>query len=119
MAVADDARTREVRPRHCSCEIRERPGAERMEPRTGAEGNAGKPHTVRAQHRETASPGLARIRQAAKARKGERFTTLLHHIDVGLLEQAHHWLKRDAAPRVDGITWADDGRACRTGCRPA
>jgi RNA-directed DNA polymerase len=86
-----------------------RPGAEWMEPRAGAEGNAGRPHTVRAQHREAASPGLARIRQAAKDRKGEKFTTLLHHIDVDLLEQAYHWLKRDAAPGVDGMTWAEYG----------
>jgi hypothetical protein len=83
-----------------------RPVAERMEPRAGAEGNAGKPHTVRAQHRAAASPGLARIRQAAKDRKGETVTTLLHHIDVDLPEQAYHWLKQDAAPGVDGMTWA-------------
>jgi RNA-directed DNA polymerase len=86
-----------------------RPGAERMEPRAGAEGNAGEPHTVRAQCREAASPGIARIRQAAKNRKGEKLTTLLHHIDVALLEQAYHWLKRDAAAGVDGMTWADYG----------
>jgi RNA-directed DNA polymerase len=86
-----------------------RPGAERMEPRAGAEGNAGEPHTVRAQCREAASPGIARIRQAAKDRKGEKLTTLLHHIDVALLEQAYHWLKRDAAAGVDGMTWADYG----------
>jgi RNA-directed DNA polymerase len=85
------------------------PDEERMERRVGAEGNAGLPHTVRAQHREAVSPGLARIRQAAKDRKGEKFTTLLHHIDVDLLEQAYHWLKRDAAPGVDGMTWAEYG----------
>jgi RNA-directed DNA polymerase len=78
-------------------------------PRAGAEGNAGEPHTVRAQSRDAASPGIARIRQAAKDRKGEKLTTLLHHIDVDLLEQAYHWLKRDAAAGVDGMTWADYG----------
>jgi RNA-directed DNA polymerase len=30
---------------------------------------------------------------------------LLHHIDASLLRQAYHWLKRDAAPGVDGVTW--------------
>jgi group II intron reverse transcriptase/maturase len=30
---------------------------------------------------------------------------LLHHIDATLLRQAYHWLKRDAAPGVDGMTW--------------
>ncbi len=86
-----------------------RPGAERMEPRAGAEGNAREPHAVRAQNRDAASPGLARIRAVAKDRRGERFTTLLHHIDVDLLEQAYHWLKRDAAAGVDGMTWAAYG----------
>jgi len=85
------------------------PAAERVEPRAGAEGNAGQPHTVRAQHRAAVSPGLARIREAARDRREERFTTLLHHVDVVLLEQAYHWLKRDAAPGVDGMTWAQYG----------
>ncbi len=86
-----------------------RPGAERMEPRAGAEGNAGQPRTDRTQNRAAVSPGLGRIRQAAKDRREERFTSLLHHIDVALLEQAYHWLKRDAAPGVDGMTWAEYG----------
>ena len=30
---------------------------------------------------------------------------MLHHIDAALLHQAYHWLKRDAAPGVDGMTW--------------
>jgi len=41
----------------------------------------------------------------AREKKGERFTTLLHHIDATLLRQAYFWLKRDAAPGVDGMTW--------------
>jgi group II intron reverse transcriptase/maturase len=41
----------------------------------------------------------------AREKKGERFTTLLHHIDAALLRQAYFWLKRDAAPGVDGMTW--------------
>jgi RNA-directed DNA polymerase len=85
------------------------PDAERMEPRTGAEGNARQSRTDRAQNRAAVSPGLARIRQAAENRKEERFTTLLHHIDVALLEQAYYWLKREAAPGVDGVTWAHYG----------
>src|SRR6185503_4687828 len=27
--------------------------------------------------------------------QGERFTSLLHHVDVALLEQAYKWLKQD------------------------
>jgi len=43
-----------------------RPDAERMEPRAGAEGNAREPHADRAQNRNVASPGLARIRAVAR-----------------------------------------------------
>lgn len=82
-----------------------RPGKERVERRAGAEGNAVGPHGVRAQDRAAPSLGIDRVRKAAQDRKGERFTTLLHHIDVPLLRQAYHWLKRDAAPGVDGMTW--------------
>jgi group II intron reverse transcriptase/maturase len=46
-----------------------------------------------------------RVREVARKKKGERFTTLLHHIDAALLREAYFWLKRDAAPGVDGMTW--------------
>jgi RNA-directed DNA polymerase len=81
------------------------PGAERVEPRAGAKGNANDPHEGRARDRETSRWGIERVRKAAQERKGERFTTLLHHIDATLLRQAYHWLKREAAPGVDGMTW--------------
>ena len=51
------------------------------------------------------SHGLDRVRQAAKERKGERFTALLHHIDVDLLRSAYGWLRREASAGVDGVTW--------------
>jgi group II intron reverse transcriptase/maturase len=51
--------------------------------------------------------GLERVRQAAKARKKERFTALLHHVNVELLKEAYYWLKRSAAPGVDGLTWRE------------
>ncbi len=82
-----------------------RPGEEWVEPRVGAEGNAGDSHGVRAQNRATPSSGIDRVRRAAHERKAEKFTTLLHHIDAALLRQAYYWLKRDAAPGVDGMTW--------------
>jgi retron-type reverse transcriptase len=53
------------------------------------------------------SPGLERVRQAARQRKKEKFTALLHHISVDLLRDAFLALKRRAAPGVDGITWQD------------
>ncbi len=81
--------------------------AEQVEQRAGAEGNAGQPHTRRAQDRGSVSPGLDRVRQAARQRKKERFTALLHHVTPELLREAFFALKRDAAPGVDGVTWQD------------
>jgi retron-type reverse transcriptase len=51
------------------------------------------------------SQALDRVRQAARLRKKEKFTALLHHIGVDLLRDAFFALKRDAAPGVDGVTW--------------
>jgi group II intron reverse transcriptase/maturase len=55
------------------------------------------------------SPGLDRVRTAAKLRKKEKFTALLHHVTVDLLRDAYSWLKRDAAAGVDGVTWDEYG----------
>jgi group II intron reverse transcriptase/maturase len=49
--------------------------------------------------------GIDRVREAASKDKGKKFTALLHHIDAALLGHAYHWLKRDAVPGVDGMTW--------------
>jgi RNA-directed DNA polymerase len=81
--------------------------AERVEPRTGAEGNAGRQSTDRTQSRAAVSQALARVRQAARQRKKDRFTTLLHHVSVDLLRLAFFALKKYAAPGVDGVTWQD------------
>jgi RNA-directed DNA polymerase len=83
------------------------PGAEPVEPRAGAEGNAGQQRTRRAQNRASVSQVLDRVRQAARLRKKERFTALLHHLSIDLLREAFFALKRDAAPGVDGLTWRD------------
>src|SRR5436190_5146667 len=85
----------------------ERSAAESVEPRAGTEGNASQHSTGRAQKRATVSQGLERIRQVARQRTKEKFTTLLHHISIDHLEQAFLELKEDAAPGVDGLTWRD------------
>ena len=84
-----------------------RPAAEPVERRAGTEGNAGRHSTRRAQDRESVSQVLDRIRQVAKQRKKERFTSLLHHVGIDLLRLAFFALKRNAAPGVDGLTWRD------------
>src|SRR5262247_3715450 len=81
--------------------------AEPVERRAEAKGNASQQSTDRAQNRAAASQVLARIRKVAKERKKERFTALLHHISVDLPDEAFFDLKEDAAPGVDGLTWAD------------
>ena len=94
--------------------------AEWVERRAGTEGNAGGQSTLRAQDRERVSQALGRTpragapfwpmragRAAAKERKTERFTSLLHHVDATLLTLSFAAIRRDAAPGVDGVTWAD------------
>ena len=53
------------------------------------------------------SQGLTGVRKAARARKQERFTALLHHLSVGLLRDSFYALKRQASPGVDGVTWQE------------
>ena len=79
--------------------------AELVEQRAGAKGNANEQSTHRTQGRERVSQALARVRKAARLKKKEKFTALLHHIDIDLLREAFFALKRDAAPGVDGVTW--------------
>ena len=85
----------------------EQSAAEQVEPRAGAKGNADESDTFRAQNREDAPQALDRVRQAAKDRKKEKFTALLHHVSVDALHEAFYALKRKAAAGVDGVTWED------------
>ena len=79
--------------------------AEPVEPRAGAKGNANQQSTLRTQNRVGVFQALERVRKAASERKKEKFTSLLHHIDVDRLRQSFFALKRKAAPGVDGLTW--------------
>ena len=63
-----------------------RPAAEWVEPRAGTKGNAGQQSTRRTQGRESVSQALDRVRTAARQRKKEKFTALLHHVTVDLLQ---------------------------------
>ena len=81
--------------------------AEPAEPRAGTKGNADQQSTCRTQNRISVEQALERIRKVARERKKERFTALLHHISIDLLEEAFYELKEDAAPGVDRLTWKD------------
>ena len=83
------------------------PAAEAVEPRAGTKGNADQQSTHRTQTRERVTQALNRVRQAARQRKKERFTALLHHVNVDTLWTAFYALKRKAAAGVDGVTWQD------------
>src|SRR5437870_2559252 len=84
-----------------------RPVAEPVEPRPGTKGNADQQSTHRAQSRARVTQALGRVRLAARQRKKEQFTALLHHINVDTVRTAFYALKRKAAPGVDGMTWQD------------
>jgi len=81
--------------------------AELVERRPGTKGNAEQQSTHRTQGRERVTQALNRVRQAARQRKREKFTALLHHVSVDILREAFYALKRKAAPGVDGVTWED------------
>ena len=83
------------------------PATEAVEPRAGTKGNVGQQSTHRTQIRERVSQALDRVRQAARQRKKEKFTALLHHVNIDTLLLAFHALRRRAAPGVDGVTWQD------------
>lgn len=89
--------------------------AERAEGRTPTEENIGPDRTPPAQDGKGVSQGLAGVRQVARERKQERFTTLLHHVTIDLLRQSYLHLQKKAAPGVDGVTWRqyEEGREGR------
>jgi retron-type reverse transcriptase len=53
------------------------------------------------------SLGLNGVRRAARERRQERFTALLHHVTLDLLRDSFFALKRQASPGVDGVTWQE------------
>ena len=81
------------------------PPAESVERRTVAEGNSEQAAAHGTQGPKGASTGLLRVREAARRDAKQRFTNLLHHIDVDLLRMSYKGLKREAAAGVDEVTW--------------
>jgi RNA-directed DNA polymerase len=53
------------------------------------------------------SQGLDGVRKAARERKQERFTALLHHLSVDLLRDSFYALQRKASPGIDGVRWEE------------
>jgi len=85
-------------------------GAEALEGRRPAEGNAaGK---TRSGHSAglSAPSALDRVRRAAQIDGDARFTALLHHVTIDRLREAFRALRPAAAAGVDGVTWEAYGR---------
>jgi RNA-directed DNA polymerase len=53
------------------------------------------------------SQGLDGVHNAARERKQERFTSLLHHLTTSLLRDSFYALQRQASPGIDGVTWQE------------
>jgi RNA-directed DNA polymerase len=91
--------------------------AEVVEGRELAKGNSGQQNRVRTQCRAALSRALDRVRQAAKD-SGKRLTALWHQVyPIDRLREAYFRLNHDAAPGVDGQTWAAYGEQLDTTLR--
>ena len=85
-------------------------GAEAVEERGLAEGNADSKTRPGHSAGVSATSALDRVRRVAEKDKDVRFTALLHHVDVERLRAAYWALKPKAAPGTDGVTWEDYGQ---------
>ncbi len=91
--------------------------AEVVEGRELAKGNAGKQNRVRTPCRAARSRARDRVRQAARD-SAIRLTALWHHVySIDRLREAYDRLNHDAAPGVDGPTWAAYGEQLDTNLR--
>src|SRR5215472_16608664 len=81
--------------------------AEAGEGRAQAKENIDQPRMHLTQSGVRMSQGLDGVRKAARERKQERFTSLLHHLKVELLRDSFYALQRKASPGVDGVSWQE------------
>ncbi len=80
------------------------PSAEAGEGRAQTKENIVQSHMRPTQSGKRMSQGLDGVRQAARERKQERFTALLHHLSVGLLRDSFYALE---ATGFAGSRWRD------------
>ena len=95
--------------------------AEAGEGRAWTKENIGQNHTNPTQGgKKGVSHGLAGVRKAARERKGERFTALLHHLTLEILQASFYALKREAAAGAGEVAGLERGASqayARTDCR--
>jgi RNA-directed DNA polymerase len=87
----------------------ERSGAEAVEGRRPAEGNAASETRPGPSAGRGVSSELDRVRQVARRDRQVRFAALLHHVTVDRLREAYRAIRPDAAAGVDGVTWHEYG----------
>lgn len=78
---------------------------ESMEERAEAKGSSAARNAPPTQSGSGVPTAMQRIRQRITQKPKERWTNLLSHIRVPLLEEAYHSLQKKAAVGVDGVTW--------------
>jgi len=71
--------------------------------------NSDEDRTHRTPSRTECVPGLERVRAAARRNQEQKFTALLHHVNVNLLRASYEELNKNAAPGVDEVTWRQYG----------
>jgi len=81
--------------------------AEAGEGRAQTKENIVQSHMYPTQSGKRMSQRLHGVRKAARKRKQERFTALLHHLTVDLLRDSFYALQRQASPGIDGMTWQE------------
>ena len=84
-----------------------RPSAEAVEGRAQTKENIVQSHMHPTLSGKRMSQGLGGVRKAARERKQERFSALLHHLSIELLRESFYALQRKASPGVDGVTWQE------------
>ena len=80
--------------------------AESVEGRELAKENAKQSPLDRTQSRTHRSRGLQGVREAARCDKTMRFNNLLNHVTPELLTASFFDLRKQAAPGIDDVTWA-------------
>jgi RNA-directed DNA polymerase len=83
------------------------PSTESGEGRAQTKENIVESHMRPTQSGKRVSQGLDGVRRAAKERKQEQFTAVLHHLSIELLRDSFYALQRRASPGVDGVRWQE------------
>ena len=87
--------------------------AESVEQRASMERNSSAERVAETQSSAQSQQGLERVRAAARESRTERFTNLMHHINVTMLRESYKALNRKAASGDDGISWSQYGEGLK------